>query len=136
TPTLADAGGRTLLRLEGVSEPGVYRVERTEPAKNFSFVVNVGRGDSVLSPMDTAALGQWFAPQSFEVLTPDAVGGALGSGARPVVLWPWLMGLAAGLLLLETFFVHWLCPKANPKLADVVVHRRGLLRPLSTREAP
>jgi hypothetical protein len=49
-------------------------------------------------------------------------------------LWPWLLGLAAALLLLETFFVHWLCPRANPTLAEVVVHKRGLLKPLGSKE--
>lgn len=132
TPSLTSAGGRALLRLDNVTEPGVYQVERgAASARGFAFVVNAGRGDSVLTPMDTAALAKWWEPLSLEVLTPEAATRGAAKGG-PVVLWPWLVGLAAGLLLLEMFCVHWLCPKANPTLAEVVVHRRGLLKPLTS----
>lgn len=87
TPVLATAGGRTLLRLDGVGEPGVYRVERTTPERNFAFVVNAGRGDSVLTPMDAAALERWWAPQprlQATVVLPDERQLPLAFAADPV----------------------------------------------------
>jgi hypothetical protein len=134
TPTLANSGGRTVLRLDGVDTPGVYQVDRPANAgKNFAFTVNVGPGDSVLTAMDTTALARWWEPQSFEVVTTETLHGATAASA--IILWPWLLGLAAVLLLLEMFFVHWMCPRANPTLAEVVVHKRGLLKPMSSTES-
>lgn len=132
TPALSDVSGRTLLRLEEVTQPGVYRVERpTASSPEVIFVVNVGRGDSVLTPMDTTALAKWWEPATFEVMTPDAALRHLAPTER-TDLWPWLVALAGLLLLVETFLVHWLCPRINPAVAETIVRRRGLLRPLNT----
>lgn len=132
TPTLTSTSGRTILRLEDVTQPGVYRVERsTSSTPEVAFVVNVGRGDSVLTPMDTAALAKWWEPATFEVMSPDAALQHLGPTDR-LDLWPWLVALAGVLLLVETFLVHWLCPRVNPAAAETIVRRRGLLRPLNT----
>jgi von Willebrand factor type A domain/Aerotolerance regulator N-terminal len=135
TAILGSANGRTLLQLREVTEPGVYRVERSS-GKSFAFVVNVGRGDSVLTPADPAILTQWWQPAAFEVVSPDIASKRLSLADPSLPLWPALVGLAALLLLLETYFVHRLCPRVNPTVADVVVHRRGLLRPLSSTGEP
>jgi hypothetical protein len=135
TPTLASAGGRAQLRLDNVSEPGIYRVERAGPAQGFAFAVNVGRGDSMLTPMDTEVLAKWWEPLAFEVVGAEAATQRLGKTGSLLALAPWLIALAAGLLLAEMFFVHWLCPRANPTVAEAIVHRRGLLRPMTTKES-
>jgi hypothetical protein len=132
TPTLGSANGQTLLQLNEVTEPGVYRLERSS-GKPGAFVVNVGRGDSVLTPTDPAILTQWWQPTAFEVLGPDAASKRLALADISLSLWPILVGLAALLLLIETYFVHRLCPRVNPTVAEVVVHRRGLLRPLGEK---
>ena len=41
-------------------------------------------------------------------------------------LWPWLLALGAALLLAEMFFVHWLCPRVNPTVAESMVPRQGI----------
>jgi hypothetical protein len=131
TPALSSAAGRTMLRLEEVTQPGVYRVERaTAGTPEATFVVNVGRGDSVLTPMDTAALAKWWEPSTFESMSPDAALRQVAPSERRD-LWPWLVALAGLLLLVETFLVHWLCPRVNPAVTEAIVRRRGLLRPLN-----
>jgi hypothetical protein len=125
----ASAGGRNLLRLGPLADPGVYRVERPDASgKSFPFVVNVGTSDSTLTPADPATLTAWFEPVTLGVLDPEAASMQLARSTSEVTLWPWLVGLGGVMLILEMFFVHWLCPRMNPALASVVVHRRGLLR--------
>jgi hypothetical protein len=104
-------------------------VERPDASgKSFPFVVNVGTADSTLTPADPATLSAWFAPVSLDVLDPEAASAQLARSTSEVTLWPWLVALGAMMLIFEMFFVHWLCPRMNPALASVVVHRRGLLR--------
>src|SRR5262249_24162483 len=128
TPTTTSVGRRAVVRLHAVPEPGLSRVERTNSGRNLTFVVNVGAGDSVLAPTDATALAAWFEPVPLEVIDPEAATARLAWSTTEITLWPWLVGLAGVLLIAEMFFVHWLCPRMNPALANVVVHRRGLLR--------
>ena len=94
TPTFASAGGRNLLRLGPLMEPGVYRVERPDASgKSFPFVVNVGTADSTMTPADPATLSAWFAPATIDVLDPEAAGKQLAWSTAEVTLWPWLVGL-------------------------------------------
>jgi hypothetical protein len=128
TPTIAGNSNRPFLRLNPIAEVGIYRVERGSTEKNATFVVNPGHGDSVLTPTDAAALTGWFASTPVDVVEPDAISKRLAWSTSELTLWPWLVGLAAAALIAEMFFVHWLCPRMNPALASVVVHRRGLLK--------
>jgi len=130
-PLVANIQGQTLLRLPEVTEAGLYRVERSA-GKSFAFVVNVGRGDSMLTPTDPAILTEWWQPAAFEVIGAEAAAERLARSETGFRLWPVLLGVAALLLMLEMFFVHRLCPRVNPTVAEVVVHRRGLLRPLGS----
>ncbi len=131
-PVRAAGGGHALLTFEA-TEAGVYRVERAAGAASFPVVVQPGRGDSVLSPMDAGTLRQWWAPAGCEVVRGDDLGKQLDARTDRYGLWPWLL-LAAGLVLLaEMYLVHRLCPRANPKLAQNIVGRRGLLRPSTSR---
>lgn len=127
TPALLSESGRTLLRLGPVQEAGIYRVEAeggdVEPA--LSFVVQVGRGDSVLTPTDAAMLKKWWDPVALEIASPDAAVKAPAGQGR-IALWPWLTALACAALLAEMFLVHWLCPRMNPGVATPVVPRRGV----------
>jgi hypothetical protein len=136
TPALEDKNGRTDLRLDTVSQPGIYRVERAGNGKSFSFVVQVGRGDSVLSPMDSGALKKWWEPADFEMLTPEALTQSLGAPSDRSALWPWLVVLAGLALLAEMFFVHWLCPRVNPDVvSSVVTGGRRILAPAKAAES-
>jgi hypothetical protein len=135
-PTLVRGKGQTLLLLDTVSRPGVYRVERRDGAtKGLSFVVNAARGDSVLTPVDAQILAAWWKPVPLEVVNADEANQRLAGESRPFLLWPWLVFLAAMLLLTEMYFVHRLCPRVNPTVTENVVHKRGLLRPAADSPA-
>jgi len=106
------------------TESGVYRVEG--PAGNFAVVVQPGRDDSVLAPMDAATLRQWWGPAGCEVIRAGDLDRHLDTAEGRHGLWPWLL-LAAGLVLLaEMWLVHHLCPRASPKLVQNLVAPRGL----------
>jgi hypothetical protein len=83
SPVVRPAGeGRGLLTFEA-EEAGAYRVER--PGAAFPVAVQAGRGDSVLEPMDRAALRRWWGEADCEVLRaadlgrdPAVRGGGLG----------------------------------------------------------
>jgi hypothetical protein len=89
-------------------------------------VVQAGRFDSVLEPMDRATLRRWWEPADCEVIRaadlgrdPAVRGGGLG-------LWPWLLLLAGLVLLAEFYLVHRVCPRASPKLAQNLVSRKAV----------
>jgi hypothetical protein len=114
--------GRGLLTFEP-EEAGIYHVER--PGASFPVVVQAGRGDSVLEPMDHATLRRWWEPADFEVkraadLERDST--VRGSG---ISLWPWLLLLAGVVLLAEFYCVHRFCPRASPKLTQNLVSLHG-----------
>jgi hypothetical protein len=132
TPRLSTAAGKTFLHLNLVSAPGVYRVERTASAKNLEFVVNVGRGDSILTPTDAAALQQWWSPAAFELLDGEAAAQRFAPQGGGWAMWPLLIFLGGLVLLVETYVVHYLCPRVNPKVVDSVVPQRGILQPVKS----
>jgi hypothetical protein len=132
TPRLTSVSGRAFLHLNQAGEPGVYRVERTSEEKNFEFVVNVGRGDSVLVPMDQATLKQWWSPAAFEVIDAETAARRFEPQGSHWILWPLLIFLGGLLLLVETYVVHYLCPRVNPKVVDSVVPQRGILQPVKS----
>ena len=121
------AGGRNLLRLGPLGTGRLSRRTARRHRQELPFVVNVGTADSTMTAADPATLTSWFAPATIDVLDADAAAKQL-AGTAELTLWPWLVGLAGIVLIAEMFFVHWLCPRMNPALASVVVHRRGLLR--------
>lgn len=123
TPTLKAAGERTLLRLPSQDEPGVYEVRAGK--LTLPFVVEVGAGDSVLTPADPALLRQWWQPSNLEIVKTE--GDSASMPAERMPLWPLVLAIASLLLLAETFIATWLCPKATPAVAHGIVHRRGLL---------
>jgi hypothetical protein len=129
-PVRAAGAGRGLVTFEA-TEAGVYHVERGGGA-GFAVVAQVGRGDSVLAPVDIGTLKRWWEPAGCEVVRGDELGKHLDAEAGNHAVWPWLLALAGLVLLAEMYLVHRLCPRANPKLVQNIVGRRGLLRPSST----
>lgn len=133
TLALREEAGRTVMRLDNLTEPGVYRVEQTTQASaggpgglaTFAFVVQTGRGDSVLTPTETDTLRKWWDPVPLDMATAEIAQKAVATQSR-YELWPWLLALGAILLLAEMFFVHWLCPKVNPAVAESMVPRQGI----------
>lgn len=128
TPTMQRVGERMLLRLDAVTEPGIYQVERSKDST--AFVVQVGKADSVLTPIDEVTLTRWWEPADFAVVSGDSLSGDATIARRRVALWPWLVALAGLMFLAEMFFVHWLCPRVNPSVAASVIHQRGILAPV------
>ncbi len=131
-PVRAAGSGRGLVTFEA-NEAGVYRVERAA-GTGFPVVVQVGHGDSMLAPMDPETLRRWWEPAGCEILRGDDLGRRLDAEAGRHAAWPWLLLLAGLVLLAETYLVHRLCPRANPKLVQNIVGRRGLFRPRGTSE--
>jgi hypothetical protein len=131
-PVRAAGPGRALLTFEA-GEAGVYRVEPAA-GSGFPVVVQVGRGDSVLAPMDPATLRRWWEPAGCAVIRGDELGRHLEAEAGRHAAWPWLLLLAGLVLLAEMYLVHRLCPRANPKLVQNIVGRRVLLRPSGSTE--
>jgi hypothetical protein len=121
-------GGRTVVQTDAAQQAGVYQVEIRSPAgeERFPFVVQTGRRDSPLRPMDEVTLRRWWKPAEFET-----VGALTASGRVPVKegrlpLDPGLMALALLVFLAEMLLVHWLCPKAPPKVvSSSLVSQRG-----------
>jgi hypothetical protein len=79
--------------------------------------------------MDTALLQRWWEPADFAVIPADALKQHLDAESSRSALWPWLLLLAGLVLLVEMYFVHRLCPQANPKLVTNLVALRGMARP-------
>ena len=50
-------------------------------------------------------------------------------------MWPLLVLVAGMLLVAETIYVHWLCPRANPTAAKAVVPKRGMMKPVGETTA-
>lgn len=118
-PPLREFDGRTMLRMETATESGIYRVEYSGtggPAR-FPFVVQSGRNDSLLLRTEEETLRSWWAPSDFNVVRPESYSSGIELSRTRITLDPWLMILACIALLAEMFFVHRLCPHANP---DVV----------------
>jgi len=128
-PGLRMQRGQAVLQLDELEEIGVYRVER-DGKLLFPLVVNAGRGDSPLGTMDAKDLAEWWAPASFEMLSPETMAERLQTASSYRMLWPALVFLGGLLLLGETIYVYRLCPRVNDVVAESVVPQRGLLRPV------
>jgi hypothetical protein len=105
----ADEDARYLM----LQEQGFYtiRAPGSEPERPFSLAVNVDLEESDLAAMEPEELG-------LQVRAASAAGtaGAEGAGARALrredqerrqSLWRWILGLALGLLILETALSNW-----------------------------
>jgi hypothetical protein len=129
---LHTAAAQTLLHIDAVGVPGVYRVEPAgDSRKPWSFAVNTSREASALTPMDTATLESWWAPAQLEVVGGDAALARLEGQSHAWSLWPMLIVLASITLLAETIYVYRLCPHSNPAAVESVVPQRGILKPMS-----
>jgi hypothetical protein len=118
--------GLSLVHLAEVAEAGAYRIEGADEA---TFVVNSGRIDSPLAAMDRKTLTDWWSPASVDVVGAEAFTKEFQDTSH-WPLWPLLVLLAGLLLIAETIYVHWLCPRANPKAAAAVV---SMLKPMQEK---
>ncbi|MEO6848935.1 MAG: BatA and WFA domain-containing protein [Chthoniobacterales bacterium] len=138
TPTLHNINSQTIMRLDAVNEIGVYVVQEVggSPDKSIPFVVQPGLGDSNLTPISSDTLKSWWNGASFEFIRPDPNAKNPSVSTGRVQLWPWFVGLACLMMLAEMFFVHWLCPRVNPKIAKSTVSQHGIMAPSSGPSAP
>jgi hypothetical protein len=158
-PRVEVTSAGTLLKLEGLMEPGFYSVftqpgagagpsanetratgDRAAPdrlsAQPLTFVVQPGRFESALEPIDLETLRAWWLPAKFELVKPATFARALAFTDDRMIFEPGLLLLAALVFLAEMFFVHWLCPRIDPALAVSPARRRGFVAPLRNREGP
>ena len=123
-PEFRSAGARTLLRLGAVARAGAYAVRRNGQPE-LTFIVQAGRGDSVLHPTDMAQLRQWWMVADFRALSPAAVLERHG-GLQRLNVSPWLVLVGLLTLLAEMYFVHRLCPRMNPRAVQPTTRSRIL----------
>lgn len=131
TPTLDEMRGRRVMRFDTLDEPGIYRVtvRAGDEVHSFPFVVQPDQAANLPRRMNEQALGSWWEPADVSVLQPASPEEALAAtDAARWLMTPWLLALAALLLAAEMFFVHYLCPRANPALSESVINRRGFFR--------
>lgn len=102
----------------------------------IEFVVQASRADSNLTSIDLPTLKKWWEPANVELIAGDNNTVSQVADAGRVMLLPWLALLAAGILLLEMFFVHWLCPRMNPATIESRTSRDGLLKPVNRGTGP
>jgi hypothetical protein len=127
TPVATPVGRVTRLTLPPLAAAGVYRIRRdgapatADDARASLFVVQVGRGDSPIAPLDAESLKSRWTPAAVEIVAADAVRGGSAVGSASLAVWAAL--LAALLLFVETIVVHRLCPKMLPRVAESIVRR-------------
>lgn len=126
SPIVAAAGNGTRVNLPPQAIPGVYRIRR-DGADNAetTFVVQVGRGDSVVEPLEAETVRTWWQPAKCEFVTAANLQAATVGGITSLTVWA--VVLAACLLACETLLVHRLCPRMNPKAAESIVQRRPIV---------
>lgn len=128
-PITRQFNGQTIVRLDSVDEIGIYAIQpsNADSSAAITCVVQPGRGDSVLKQTELETLKSWWQPAAVEIARadPNSKNAALAQGR--ILLWPWLIGLGCVLLLAEMFFVHWLCPRVNPKIIASSVTDHGIM---------
>lgn len=148
--------GRGVLQLDTTDDVGVYRVVKTagaaaarapegapaadDPAADrgdtgggerdvMRFVVQAGRGESILGAIDAATLERWWAPVPCAVQSSEAAARDVAVRGGRLTLWPWLVAGAAVMLLAEMYLVHRLCPQMNLRGTEPAVRlRRRIVR--------
>lgn len=138
TPAVQMQRGDPVIQFRALDEVGVYEVtvRGGDQVQRFPFVVQPESAAHFPGRVDPQTLRAWWAPAEVEILRPDSADEVtLATDAR-WLLTPWLLALAALLLAAEMFFVHYLCPRANPALSGSVVNRRGFLRRTGRTDRP
>jgi hypothetical protein len=133
---LRSFGGRTVLLIDQVSELGVYKVQMPDLKEKepIAFVVQAGRGDSNLEVNKSDQLRAWWAPDKLMIMRADEQG-KLPALVDRALLWPWFIGAACLMMLLEMFLVHKLCPKMNPGITQSAIADHGFFRkPVTSKE--
>lgn len=138
-PAIQTVAGRKLIQMEAVPDPGVYlvQVQTADGEERIPLIVQTGRKDSLLTPMDEVMLRRWWKPAEFESVSAQTVSGRVPVVEGRLPLDPWLMLLASLALAGEMLLVHWLCPKAPPKVVSRSrVSRHGFFATTTERAVP
>ncbi len=127
TPPVEEIASRRVVRLMNPTETGVYSVQFRTPAgrSDFPFVVQSPAVGSLPSRIDPAILADWWQPADFAAVPYEPGERLILAAAGRWVISPLLLAAAAMVFLLEMFFVHWLCPRANPVLSQSNISRHG-----------
>src|SRR5690606_21924439 len=91
----------------------------------FPFVVQApAGGGGAAARVDPAAFEAWWNPAEVTIQRADATSPLFSLADLRTSLVPWLLALACLVYALEMFFVHYLCPRANPALTEKDAARR------------
>ena len=134
-PAVEKLAGRSVIRLNDLTETGVYEVtcEGDGTQRRFPFVLLPGVQDSSLVRISENTLRSWWAPAAVRIVRAEPGSRGLRGTETRWLLDLWLVALACAVLAAEMFFVHWLCPKVNPTVASgSVVTQRGFFRARDT----
>jgi hypothetical protein len=133
--SLHSSANRTWLTLTEPTEAGFYRVQsRGGSDSELILVVQPGRADSRLEPVDSDKFHAWWSPAEIKIEQPTAAPTNVIAADRRLALEPWLVGWACLCFVAEMFLTHWMCPRMNPALSTSHQRRRGFVAPLRERE--
>lgn len=118
-PRVMRQNQQTVLQIDALTEPGIYRVFHHQQ-EVANFIAQSSVRESMITPGDVDALRQWWSGAQFTLLSPQEMSTQGYAATTPSRLWPWLLAMGAGLLLLEMHLVHRLCPRMNPQLASTM----------------
>lgn len=130
SPPVQMIAGRSVIRLQRLSEPGVYTVGFAENGtpRSFPFVVQADDTTRLPGRIDEETLQAWWSPADVQMVRYEPGTDLVAAVTDRRSLVPWLLALAAFFFALEMFFVHWLCPRANPALSQSALSQSGFFR--------
>lgn len=117
--TISGEGARSVVHIRDAESPGVYTLRSigSEGATQSNFVVHAGLGDASVRKADPESLRLWWNGVSFNLSHPDPKLDPLPSPpASRVILWPILLGVAALVLMAETYLTHRLTSAMSPPI--------------------
>jgi hypothetical protein len=130
--SLEARAGRRIVQSAPLSQPGIHTLRYTSDAgegMELPVIVQAGRMQSRLMPMDAEILADWWAPASLEVVVPGSASRVLAGSTLRNSLELVLLLSAVILFFCETLLASHLCPRANPRITSAsAIAKRGFFR--------
>ena len=138
--SLEARAGRRIVQSAPLSQPGIHTLRYTSgtgEAIERPVIVQTGRMQSRLMPMDAEVLEAWWAPAPLSVVVPETASRLYAGGTLRNSLERVLLLLAVVLFFCETLLASHLCPRANPRITSAsTIAKRGFFRDQAQAAAP